>query len=68
MSTKEDAIEILNCMTEEQLDAFVHFFRSIMEIPNVETRKAIEDVKQGRNIVGTFSSVEEMMEELLKDE
>ena len=68
MSTKEDAIEILNCMTEEQLDAFVHFFHSIMEIPNEETRKAMEDVKHDRNIVGTFDSVEEMMEELLKDE
>lgn len=68
MSTKEDAIEILNCMSEEQLDAFVHFFRSIMDIPNEETRKAMEDIKLGKNLIGSFSSVDGMMEELLKDE
>ena len=64
MSTKEAAMEILNCMTEQQLQEFVNLFRSIMEIPNEETRAVLEDVKQGKNLVGSFSSVKELMEDL----
>lgn len=64
MSTKEAAMEILNCMTEQQLQEFVNLFRSIMEIPNEETRAVLEDVKQGENLVGSFSSVKELMEDL----
>ena len=57
-------MEILNCMTEQQLQEFVNLFRSIMEIPNEETRAVLEDVKQGKNLVGSFSSVKELMEDL----
>ena len=38
------------------------------EAPNAETRKAIEDVRKGRNIVGPFSSVSELMESLNADD
>ena len=35
-----------------------------MEVPNADTIKAIEDVRHGRNLSRTFSSVEELMEDL----
>lgn len=38
------------------------------DIPNEETLKAMEDVKKGRNLSRAYSSVEEMMEDLLDDE
>lgn len=38
------------------------------DIPNEETLRAIEDVKNGRNLSRAYSSVEEMMEDLLDDE
>lgn len=34
------------------------------EVPNDETLKAIEDVQNGRNIYGTYSTVAEMMKAL----
>ncbi len=38
------------------------------EIPNAETRKAIEDVRNGRNIVGPFKTVGGLMESLNADD
>ena len=35
-------------------------FEISMNIPNVETIRAIEDVKHGRNLSRSFSSVEEL--------
>lgn len=34
------------------------------EMPNAETRKAIEDARKGIGLSKTFSSVEELMEDL----
>lgn len=39
-------------------------FEISMNIPNVETIKAIEDIRHGRNLSRSFSSVEELMEDL----
>ncbi|MCM1211834.1 MAG: type II toxin-antitoxin system RelB/DinJ family antitoxin [Blautia sp.] len=39
-------------------------FEVSRDIPNAETIKAIEDVRHGRNISRSFSSVEELMEDL----
>jgi hypothetical protein len=35
-----------------------------MEIPNEETAKIIEDTRNKKNIIGSFSSVSSLMEEL----
>ncbi len=39
-----------------------------MNVPNVETVRAIEDVRNGRNLSRGFSSVEELMEDLNADD
>lgn len=39
-------------------------FEVSMETPNEETRQAIEDVEAGRNVIGPFHSVNELMEDL----
>jgi len=36
-------------------------------IPNEETQKILEELERGENLVGPFSSVEELIEELEKD-
>lgn len=43
-------------------------FSISMDIPNAETLKAIEDVRNGRNLSQSFSSVEELMEDLNAEE
>lgn len=35
-----------------------------MDIPNADTIRAIDDVRHGRNVSRSFSSVEELMEDL----
>lgn len=35
-----------------------------MEVPNADTIRAIEDVRQRRNLSRSYSSVEELMEDL----
>lgn len=39
-------------------------FEVSLKIPNEETCKAIEDVKNKRNLSKTFSSIDELMEDL----
>lgn len=39
-------------------------FEISRDIPNAETIKAIEDVRYGRNLSRTFSTVGELMEDL----
>lgn len=39
-------------------------FELKLEQPNAETIAAIEDVRNGRNLVGPFNSVAELMEDL----
>ncbi len=39
-----------------------------MNVPNAETVRAIEDVRNGRNLSRGFSSVEELMEDLDADD
>ena len=39
-------------------------FEISLDIPNAETRSAIEDVNRGRNLSKTFQSVSELMEDL----
>ena len=39
-------------------------FAISMDVPNADTIRAIEDVRLGRNVSRSFSSVEELMEDL----
>lgn len=39
-------------------------FEISREIPNKETRAALEDVENGRNLIGPFTSVDELMDDL----
>ena len=39
-------------------------FAISMETPNADTKRAIDDVKHGKNLSRSFSSVEELMEDL----
>ena len=64
MSTKEIAMNILNFMTDEQLQGFIMMFKDIVEIPNEETLAVIEDIENGRNLSKTFNSVSELLEDL----
>ncbi|MGN1224428.1 MAG: hypothetical protein ACI4TG_04915 [Ruminococcus sp.] len=68
MSTKEAAMEIINYMTEEQLQEFVRFFHTMMDIPNAETSQVLEEVRAGKNLSKPFSSVEALMEDLHADD
>lgn len=43
-------------------------FEIALHTPNAETRKAIDDVKNRRNLSRPFSSVEELMEDLNADD
>ena len=38
------------------------------DMPNAETLEAIKDVHEGRNLVGPFYTVEELMESLNADD
>ena len=39
-------------------------FAISMDVPNADTIRAIDDVRHGRNLSRSFSSVEELMEDL----
>lgn len=43
-------------------------FELSIDVPNVETRKAIDNVRNGRNLSRAFNSVDELMEELNADD
>ncbi len=64
MSTRELAINILNELSEEQLAAFVTLFGG--ELPNAETRKAIEEIEKGGGVLFT-GTTEELFSELMGD-
>lgn len=68
MSTREKAMNILSFMTEEQLQGFIMMFSSLVDTPNMETQKVIEDIENGRNLSKSFNSVEELMEDLNADD
>lgn len=42
----------------------IPFSLRLDETPNAETLQAMDDVNQGRNLIGPFHSVSEVMEEL----
>ncbi len=61
MSTKELAYSMIDNLTEEQLDAIVVILKGLQhDMPNDETKKVLDEAKNGINLVGTFNSVDEL--------
>jgi len=70
MSTREMAYNLIDSMTEEQLNSFVSLFKGIINTntPNEETQKVLNDIENGENLSRTFTSVQELMEDLNADD
>lgn len=68
MSTRDIAYQIFEQLSEEQLKGFILMFRGeLEEIPNEKTLSAIqetEDILSGKIKVKSYSSVEELFEDL----
>lgn len=76
---KKQAEELFNELGMNMTTAFTIFakqavreqripFNITMDIPNVDTIRAIEEVRNGVNVSRVFSSVEELMEDLNADD
>lgn len=76
---KKQAEELFNELGMNMTTAFTIFakqavreqripFSISMDIPNAETIRAIEEVRNGVNVSRVFSSVEELMEDLNADD
>ena len=65
MSTKELAYSMIDNLTEEQLNALIVILQGLQkEEPNEETKKVLDDAKEGKNLVGPFNSADELWESL----
>ena len=65
MSTKELAYSMIDNLTEEQLNALIVILQGLQkEEPNEETKKVLDEAKEGKNLVGPFDSVDELWESL----
>lgn len=70
MSTREYAYCLIDMLSEEQLDTFIAFLRSITDIPNEETRQAMleaDRIAKDPN-VKSYTDVEKMFEEILSED
>ncbi|MDY3791620.1 MAG: hypothetical protein SOZ56_03975 [Oscillospiraceae bacterium] len=72
MSTREYVYNLIDCMSEAQLKALADFITNFSVVkdssPNAETQAVLNDVNNGENLVGPFSSVSELMEDLNADD
>ena len=65
MSTKELAYSMIDNLTEEQLNALIVILQGLQkEEPNEETKKVLDEAKEGKNLVGPFDSVDVLWESL----
>lgn len=65
MSTKELAYSMIDNLTEEQLNALIVILQGLQkEEPNEETKKVLDEAKEGKNLVSPFDSVDELWESL----
>ena len=64
MSEREQVLQIIDSMPEYRIAGLLAFLRAFEDIPNDETRAAIEDVRNGRGLIGPFHTVDELMEAL----
>ncbi len=68
MSARETAYNIVDSLSEKQLEAFIALFGQFLEIPNEETRDAlaeVEDIKKHPDKYKAYTDVDEMFKELL---
>ena len=68
MSIREMAYNVIDSMTEEQLNAFLMLFGRYKE-PNEETLKAlakVEDMKKNPDNYKSYDNADDMMRDLLK--
>ncbi|MBQ9595057.1 MAG: hypothetical protein IJR35_04290 [Synergistaceae bacterium] len=63
---RETLRQIVDNLSEDKVWDALLAVEDILE-PNEETKQAIKDAEQGKNIIGPFYSVEEMNEALLSD-
>jgi hypothetical protein len=63
MSTKDIAIQTLNSMTEEQLQAFITLFADENTIARMETEQIMQDKSRK-----TYNSFAEIEKEIFSDE
>lgn len=63
MSTRDRAINIIDYMTEEQLQGFIMMFGNL--VPTNELDMRINDIENGKNLSKEFNSISELMEDLL---
>lgn len=70
MSTREMAIDLIKAMDDEQLSALINFIKSFarMDIPNEETMAVIHDIENGVGLSRSFSSIDELMEDIHADD
>lgn len=70
MSTRERVHFIIDKLSEEQLKELMMLLQGfeIADVPNKESKAVIDDVNNGKNLVGPFSSVKELMEDLNADD
>ncbi|MDE6834868.1 MAG: hypothetical protein K2J39_11585 [Ruminococcus sp.] len=61
MSTRDIAYDIIDNMSDEQLQGFVMMFRNLSEI-SLSAR--ISDIENGRNLSETFDTVDDLLEDL----
>ncbi len=67
MSTREIAYNIIDCMSEEQLSAFVALFGNAADVPNEETLEAMREadrIAHDPNVKG-YTDIDELMRDLL---
>lgn len=65
MSTKELAYSMIDNLTEEQLNALIVILQGLQkDEPNEETKKVLDEAKEGKKLVGPFDSVDELWESL----
>lgn len=61
MSTKDIAYDIIDNMSDEQLQGFVMMFRNLS---GISLSARISDIENGRNLSETFDTVEDLLEDL----
>ncbi len=70
MSTREYAYNLIDMLSDEQLNAFIKFIESMTDIPNTETQQAILESEKIANdpSVKSYTNVHEMFGEILNDD
>jgi hypothetical protein len=70
MSTREYAYSLIDMLSEEQLETFIAFLRSITDIPNEETQQAMLEADRIAKdpSVKSYTDVHKMFEEILSED